>query len=303
MMAIRYELRHLRYFIAVAEELSFRGAANRLNLAQPALSRSIKQLEDILDLQLLERSSRQVRLTAQGQTFLEGAYQTLELLEETGRQAQRVFGGEVGHLHIGYTDFAITGRLPTILDAFRKAYPSIQLQLSHGFTYQQIESLAASKLDFGFVTGPVGEHDLDSVTVQRDRLVAVVSSQHPLAPRASVRLEELREEPFVMGLATGWRHFHLHLQSICLRRGFLPRVVQEAYNSEGIFGFIEANLGITVHVESMRNYYRKGTVILELDDVDEEIPTDMVWLRGAVTPVQQQFIDFIRQHFVDNAQE
>ncbi len=303
MMAVRYELRHLKYFIAVAEELSFRGAANRLNLAQPALSRSIKQLEELLGLQLLERSSRRVRLTRSGQTFLQGAYQALELLEETGRQAHRVFSGEVGQLRIGYTDFAITGRLPAILDAFRNAYPTIQLELLHGFTYQQINDLKEHKLDFGFVTGPVGERELETVTVQRDGLVAVVSSQHPLAGRSSVALKELKDEPFVMGLATGWRHFHLHLMAICLRRGFQPRVVQEAYNSEGIFGFIEANLGITAHVESVRNYYRKGTAILDLDDVDERIPTDMAWVRGDVTPVQQQFIDFIRQHFLDNDQE
>ncbi|WP_116474934.1 LysR family transcriptional regulator [Zobellella maritima] len=299
-MTVRYEIRHLKHFIAVAEELNFRRAAERLNLAQPALSRSVQQLEGVLGFELLNRTSRQVSLTKPGQIFLQGAYRALSLLEETNEQAQRALKGEAGKLCIGFTDFAITGRLPAILDAFRSAYPDIKLELTHGFTYRQVEDVKEGKLDFGFVTSPIGERELDGITVQKDRLVAVVPSQHPLAARSSIYLKELSEEPFVMGLATGWQHFHLHVQAICLGRGFQPRVIQEAYNSEGIFGFIEANMGVTLHVECVRNYYRKGTTILDLEDVEEQILTEMIWLRGDKTPIQQQFIRFIQQHFSED---
>lgn len=296
-MGLRYELRHLKGFIAVAEELNFHRAAERLNVAQPALSRTIKQLEDFLGLRLLVRSSRRVSLTEEGRTFLEGAYQAIRLLEEAGRNARRSLEGEVGRLRIGYTDFAITGCLPQILEAFRNNHPGVQLELVHGFTYRQIEQLHEHQLDCAFVTGPVGDHDLSSIPVQLDRLVAIVSNRHPLSRLDSVCLEALRDEPFVMGEREGWRHFHRHVQAICLRRGFQPRVIQEAYNSEGIFGFIEANLGVTLHAECVRNYYRKGTRILSLQDVEERIPTEMAWLPKDVTPVQQCFIQFIRtQH-------
>lgn len=295
-MPIRYEIRHLRHFIAVAEELNFSLAADRLSLAQPALSRSIKQLEDQLELQLLVRSSRQVTITDEGKLFLQGAYQVLELLEETHRKVQIAARGEAGYLRIGYTNFAIIGTLPTILNAFRVAYPAIKLDIVHKFTSQQIEDIKNKKLDFAFVTGPIQEESLDSMTVQRDKLVAIVSNQHPLATRASVGLKELANEPFVMGFVKGWNYFYLHVQTICMRRGFLPKIVQEAYDSESIFGFIEANMGITLHIECARNYYRKGVTVLDIDDVEERILTDIIWLRGQETPAQRKFIDFVREY-------
>lgn len=295
-MPIRYEIRHLRHFIAVAEALNFSLAAEKLNIAQPALSRSIKNLEDLLGLQLLIRSSRHVKLTGEGRLFLHGAYKALELLEDTNRKAHMVAQGEAGHLNISYTNFAILGRLPAILNAFRNCYPNIKLDIIHNFTARQIEDVRDRKVDFGFVTSPTGEEGIRSLTVQKDRLVAIVSSLHPLAVCSSIRLKELMNEPFVMGLVKDWNYFHAHVQTICLRRGFLPNIVQESYDSEGIFGFVEANMGVTLHIESVRNHYRNGTVVLHLDDVDEMILTDMIWMPENETPAQRSFIDFVSKY-------
>lgn len=295
-MPIRYEIRHLRHFIAVAEELNFSVAAEKSNIAQPALSRSIKQLEDLLGLQLLVRTSRHVKMTNQGRTFLRGAYKALELLQETHDKAQMVSQGEAGHLRIGYTNFAIVGRLPSLLNSFRNTYPNIKVDIIHNFTARQIEDVKDRKIDFGFITGPATDRDIKSLAVQKDRLVAIVSSRHPLAVLPSVQLKELMHEPFIMGLVKDWNYFHSHIQSICQRRGFLPNIVQEAYDSEGIFGFVEANMGITLHIESVRNNYRKGTEVVNLEDVEEMIPTDMIWLRQGETPVQRTFIEFVRRY-------
>lgn len=295
-MSIRYDIRHLRHFIAVVDTLNFSQAAGKLNIAQPALSRSIKQLEDLLGFQLLIRTSRHVRVTDQGRLFLDGAIKALELLEETGKKARMVDQGKVGHLRISYTNFAIIGRLPSILNAFRIAYPKITIELVHEFSSKQIANIKEKKTDFGFITGPIDEDEIKSVTVQQDRLVAMVSRLHPLACCSPIKLIELMHEQFIMGLAKDWSQFHLHVQTICSRRGFRPNIFQEAYDSEGIFGFVEANMGVTLHIESVRNVHRKGTVILSLEDVEERILTDMIWLPKEETPAQTKFMEFVSQY-------
>lgn len=302
-MTSKYELRHLRHFITVAEELNFRRAAKILNLAQPPLSRSIQQLEDYLGFSLFNRTSRKVQLTAEGEIFLEGAYFAIKSLQATENKVKKYIAGEQGEIFLGYTDFATIGLFPTIINQFRNAFPHIQLNMQHNVTYRQIELISERELDFGFVTGPISGPNLNTITVQRDRLIAVISEEHHLASRKSVSITELKNENFIMGEETGWKHFYRHIQAICLSRGFQPKVAQEACNTEGIFGFITANMGITLHVSSLSNYYRKGTVIIEIDDVDETIPTQVVWNEDELKPTSLQFIAFINDNFNLDTQE
>lgn len=298
---MNYEFRHIRYFIAVAEELHFRRAAERLFIAQPALSRAIQQLEDLLGVKLLSRSNRRVTLTEAGKVFLEGCRQTVRSVEQVTNSTQKVAVGDQGHLTIGYTDFAISGILPEIVDQFRKEFPEVTLCIQHGFTKQQLVALEDDTIDFGFITGPIAGKHLSHLTVQSDRFVVVLSENHPLAKLKEVPITELINESFVMGNVNGWKHFRRHFDALCLTAGFEPYVTQEAYNTEGILGFIAANIGITIHLECLRNYYRKGVVIRALKGIDNRVLTEATWVNGRVNPLKQKFINFLTEFVSDSS--
>ena len=287
------EVRQMRYFVAVAEELSFRRAGERLNLAQPALSRAIRQLEESLGTRLLERTSRRVELTDTGRVFLEGCRRSLGSVEKMLDDTRRVHAGEIGQLAIGYTDFAISGVLPEIMQAFRQRFPDITVDLAHMVTARQLEALARGDIQVGFMTGPVAEPGLEHVVVQNERLVVILSDNHPLAARAAIPIVRLAGEPFVMGQAAHWGHFLSHVTMVCQTAGFTPRVVQEAYNSEGIFGLIAADMGLTLHTECAVNYHRRGLTIRPLRGNDHRVPTAAAWRAARDSQALRHFIGFL----------
>ena len=292
---MRYELRHLRYFIAVAEELHFRRAATRLNIAQPALSRAIRHLEAEMGVRLFERSNRQVALTPAGALLLESAREILSGLETAVLRARKAEAGEIGTITVSYTDFGISGALPPIIQRFRERYPDITVEMTHGFTYHQLEEIESHRLDFGFLTGPVARPDFGTVTVQTDRFVAVLHEGHPLAREAEIELRDLAGEPFILGAADTWKHYLDHLYRLCRSAGFEPRIVQTAFNSEGIFGLIACRMGITLYASCAENYIRKELVVRPLKDCDETIPTLAVWNKASVTPIKQRFIEMLAE--------
>ncbi|ALM53195.1 LysR family transcriptional regulator [Halomonas huangheensis] len=288
---MRIEIRHLRALITVAECLHFRRAAERLNVAQPALSRTIAQLEEAVGETLFQRNNRHVQLTEPGRVMLEESRQILGHLDDAVLKTQRAGRGEIGRLAIGYTDFAITGRLPALLDDFRHWRADIDFDLHFGSTAQQLQDLQDKRLDFGFITGPNLTPGLVSRPIQRDFFIAAVSETHPLAQRDSIRLEELAHEPFIVGNMQMWRHFRRKLDEICARAGFQPNVAQETFNSETIFGFVACNFGVTVHLECASNYVRKGVKILPLSNVSDSLVTEVAWRDGSLSPVQRSFLD------------
>ena len=289
-------MRHIRYFTAVAEELHFRRAAERLNIAQPALSRAIAHLETQIGVRLLERTNRQVSLTPAGDIFLKGCRSALSSLTVTIDQARKAQLGESGHLVIGYTDFAISGELPQILQGFLARFPDVTIEPTHGFTSDQLAGLEAGTLDFGFLTGPTEQNGIASRTVQVDRLVVVLYESHPLALSETISIHDLAEERFVLGMPEGWMHFHNHLDALCQTAGFEPNVVQRAFNSEGIFGLIACRMGITILGECAQNYIRKGLVIRPLADSTAIVPTEAAWSTGMLTPVKRKFISFVEEY-------
>ena len=290
---MRFGIRHIRHFTAVAEELHFRRAAERLNMAQPALSRSIKHLEGQIGLQLLERTNRSVSLTKAGEVFLDGCRRMLDTMEGAVLQARKASIGEVGHLVIGYTDFAISGALPQILQDFRQRFPGITVEPIHNVTMRQLEGLESGRLDFGFITGPFERPGYRSVAVQDDAYVAILYEGHPLAKKPEIALAELADEPFVLGSPQDWQHFHDHLNRLCRAAGFVPKMVQQAYNSEGIFGLISCEMGITVHTECAYNYVRKGLAVRPISGLDETLTTLAVWQDNEISPARKVFADFL----------
>src|SRR4051795_5181142 len=188
------ELRHLRYFVAVAEELHFRRAAERLHMSQPPLSQQIRQLEEEVGAQLLLRNQHRVELTASGAAFLERAREILDAVEDAARQARRVQRGEVGRLAVGFVGSAMYSFVPELLRAFREHAPDIALRLHERGTTEQLRQLDDGRLDVGFLRTPGRWPGLSFETVLEEQVVVAMPDVHPLAQRPIVRLSDLTGE-------------------------------------------------------------------------------------------------------------
>lgn len=292
---MKFGLRHIRYFTAVAEELHFRRAAERLGIAQPALSRAIRNLEEELEVTLFDRSTRSVQITQAGETFLKGCRGVMNAVDHTVENTRRVHHGQIGTLRIGYTDMAIAGLLPRLLKDFQTQQPGLVLQPHHDVTTTQLNKLEEGELDVGFVTGPISRLGYDQCMIQSESFVCVIYEHHPLAKRSSIRLEELAHEVFVHGTSKDWEHFHAYLIPLCRRSGFVPRVVQEAFNSAGILGLVACGMGVTILTESVRGSAGSGLIVIPLEDVSEQLQTVAIWKAETSDRATGLFIDFLRR--------
>lgn len=275
----------MEQFLAVADKGSFRGAARVLNIAQPAVSRNVHNLEASLGVLLLIRSRQGVTLTPAGVTLAEGARTLRNEIKDLARRTLLAERGEIGELRIGYTDFAIAGMLPVIVKLFRARYPEVVLRFVPLVTSEQIEALQLGEIDVGMLTGPVQADGLESQLVQSNRLVCLVPETHPLATRESAQVAELANEKFVLGEHRGWAHFLAHISTLCLKHGFLPNVVQEAKDSTAIVGLVAAGIGITLTIERNAMGSSNGVHSLALSDSDCVIETLIVRRAGRANPL------------------
>ncbi len=287
-------LQQFRYFVALGEELHFRRAAERLNLSQPALTRSIQQLEHAVGLELVKRDNRNVSLTPAGEEYLKGLRSILSIFESATVRARRVALGEAGAVRISYTDIAVAGILPTVVRSFRAAHPNIAIEANHGCTQAQIDDLETGKLDVGFFTGPWSRDGYSTWVVQQDAFVAVLPAQHRLANTPVLRLADLADEPFVLGEPRFWTHYHVHLNRLCREAGFEPKVVQYASNNEGILGLVACGMGVTVQAESIRTYGRSNVVMRYLENETAEVSTIAAWRDEPMDAVTQRLIAHVK---------
>jgi DNA-binding transcriptional LysR family regulator len=242
------ELRHLRYFVAVAEELHFTRAALRLNMAQPPLSQQIRALEDELGVQLFERTRRSVALTDAGRALLVRAHEVLSVTQSLAQELQRVARGEVGLLRIGFSStLPLTKVLRDVVADHRRSHPDVALNLREMHSQLQFDSLRRGELDVGLVRYNERAPDgIRLVLLRRDPLRLVVPAAHRFARRASVAVDECRDEAFIgfpgdAGTGTGPL-----LKRLCAQAGFEPRIAQEAREATTQIGLVAAGLGIAV---------------------------------------------------------
>ena len=240
------ELRHLRYFVAVAEELHFGRAALRLHLAQPPLSQQIRKLEDILGHTLFTRTSRSVRLTSAGEVFLERARRTLRNVQEDLDEARSIGRGEVGFLRVGFIGSSMLTPLPAMLGRYRRQYPNVHLQLSENFTANLIQSLTKTTLDAAFLRDGDPTDGLTIEPLFSEPFVAVLPSNHPIAKRKIISAANLRDEPFVFFAPAAGALAYQKTISLCEEHGFRPRVVQEAPQWLTILRLVGAGLGVSI---------------------------------------------------------
>ncbi|HEX8957749.1 MAG TPA: LysR family transcriptional regulator [Burkholderiaceae bacterium] len=287
------ELRHLRYFVAVAEELHFTRAAQRLHLGQPPLSAQIQALEREVGAQLLVRTKRSVRLTDAGKLFLEDARRILALSDLAGENARRASRGEIGELRIGFTSsMPFSEILPRVVNQYRKRYPQVNLSLQEMATMRQIEAIANRVLDVGFIRTPEFEVDaaVELTTLRHDPLVFVLPTSHRLARRKTVAIEDLDGEPFVVYSRDVGTGLHTQVMRLCRQAGFELTIGQEAREASTIIGLVAAGCGISVLPESFQCIKMSGVCYRLITDESATTALLLARRKGESSPLVDQFL-------------
>jgi len=252
------ELRHLRYFLVVAEELHFSRAAERLDIAQPPLSQMIRRLEYELGVALFHRTKRRVSLTDAGVVFREGAKRTLAQAEHAISSARRASKGELGRLLVGFIGSATYSVLPSIVRRFREQYPDVDLHLQELSTMQQVRALRDGNLQVGFLRPFDPDPLLKSKVVLREPLVVALPERHRLSRQVKIPMRTLANEPFILFPRVLAPELHDQIISLCQQARFSPHVVQEAMQLPTIVSLVAAGIGVAVIPASLQNLGRVG---------------------------------------------
>ena len=286
------ELRHLRYFVTLAEELHFGRAAEKLHISQPPLSMQIRALEGELGVMLFNRTQRHVALTQAGHALLQEARQILARVEQAVLITRRAGRGEIGELAVGFISVADYNVLPVVLREFRRKFPLVNLTLREATTDAQIRDLIAGRLDVGFLLPPVTEAALESVSILREPLIAALPEKHPLAKKAGkLALEKLKDEPFILFPRTNAPGLYDDVVSCCKAAGFSPRVEQEAIQMQTIISLVSAELGVALIPASLTNLRRTGVIYKPLKQQTPLTEIHLAWRRGDELPALRVFVD------------
>jgi len=290
--ASMFDLSQLRCFVAVAEELHFGHAAARLNMTQPPLSRQIQVLEHIVDAALLERSSRAVRLTAAGRSFLPEAKRILKLAETAAQTARRIAMGKTGSLKIGFTAAAAYGFLPDLIAALRTRLPDVDLSLKEMVSADQLEALSTGQLDVGLLRPPIARSEMMTRRVVAEALLAAVPTGHPLEASDSVSIKAFDGEPFVMYSPFESRYFHDLLVAQFSRANILPRYVQHLGQIHSILAMVRAGLGAAIVPAAAANLNFSGVTLKPLMlRFPASVELLMVWRRDSDNPMTGSLVD------------
>jgi DNA-binding transcriptional LysR family regulator len=258
------ELRHLRYFLAVADTLHFGKAAQRLGIAQPPLSQQIRRLEELLGHRLFDRTTRGVKLTLAGQLLAERARSTLEKVQDDLEQVGRLGRGEEGTLNVGFSGSVMFTNLPAAIGSYRRGYPKVELRLRELHTSALIAALLDGTLDLAFLRDGDPTEGVEMSSVVKERYVAVLSERHPLARKQSLRISDLKDQPFVLfARRMGPLAFDRTI-ACCERGGLRPNIVQDAPQWPTLVSLVAAGLGVSLAPACVANVAVRGAVYREV---------------------------------------
>ncbi|MDE3195110.1 MAG: LysR family transcriptional regulator [Acidobacteriota bacterium] len=292
------EIRQLRYFLAVAEDLHFTCAAERLHVAQPALSLQIRQLEEEIGAKLLERTNRRVALTAAGEAFRARAALVVEQANRALVEASQIGRGEAGVVSIGFVSSAVCGVLPEILRRFRESVPAAGVELDELEPSEQLERIRQYRLDIGLMHAVLHEREFDSVTIARDRLVAAIPEKHPCARRRRIALRDLAGDAFFIPKQHAHSGFHELVLAACDGAGFTPARIQPTRLLQTAVALVAGGLGVTLVPESFEsNLSVKGVVYRHLAGVSPVAQLIAVWSRENRSPLVARLVAELRRRF------
>jgi DNA-binding transcriptional LysR family regulator len=288
------DLRHLRYFLAVAETLHFSKAAQLLGIAQPPLSQQIKRLEQLLGHRLFDRTTRGVKLTLAGQLLAERARGTIEKVQDDLAQVRRLGRGEEGTLTVGFSGSVMFTDLPAAIGTYRRRYPKVELRLRESNTSAQISALLMGTLDLAFLRDGDATEGIEISTLFEERYVAVLPVGHALAGKRSLHVRDLRNEPFILfARRMGPLAFDRTI-ACCEQNGFRPNIVQDAPQWPTLVRLVAAGLGVSLAPGCVANVAIPGAVYREVRAACRTT-VDLGVKAGSASTLAGNFIEIARE--------
>ncbi|MDB5608456.1 MAG: hypothetical protein JWP25_5356 [Bradyrhizobium sp.] len=292
------ELRRFKYMAVLAEELHFGRAAERLGIAQPALTQQIQALERDLGVQLFLRTKRSVRLTVAGRVTLGEAIRTLQQADRTALVARQAGRGQLGHIEIGFVGSGIfSGVLAKAIFHFREANPMVELRLNELGILQQLNDVGSGRLDLGIVRLPIKSLPLDVgiSTLYREPIILAVPARHPLARRKQITLTALKDEPFVAMQIQEGVGFNAQVAEICATGGLSPQVTQRAGQFVALAGMVAGGLGIAFVPGSLRHLQIPDVVYRPLSEITEQSDLAVIFRKSERAPAVVAFLEHMRK--------
>jgi DNA-binding transcriptional LysR family regulator len=295
------DFRLFESFVAVAEELHFGRAAERLNISQPPLSKQIQQLEARMGVKLLDRSNRRVELTEAGCVFLEEARAVLRRSGQAVELARRAERGETGRIAVGFIDAAAYSMVPEVVKRFLDLYPEVELSLVERRIPDQVRAVVERRLDVGFIHPPVAHPALAVESVLVEPLIVALPAGHRLAATAEVALSELAGEPLIQFPRTINPPLYDEVVALCRASGFEPRIVREASPKQTIIALVSVGLGVSLLPACMEKLKRGGVAYRPIRGANLAIDTSVIYRRSDASPVLKAFLEVVREAAVELA--
>jgi len=267
----------LKNFVTLADTLHFTKASEQVFMAQPALSRQIKQLEQSIGAELFKRDKRNVSLTKAGAYFKQAAQQTLDQLNYAISRTKQIHNGEAGEIKIGYTHSIVQTILPGIIKEIRAQFPDVKTILREMNNNEQYRDLTEQKIDIGFATNPIVPENLKSKVFFEDVFVVVLPENHPLLKAKHFELSALASEPFILPHQVDGSDYVYIVESICLDAGFFPNVVHHTSSVSSALKLVEAGLGITIEPKGSMSGQNLAIRYIELNKISQKVQSTILW--------------------------
>ena len=292
-MSSHIELRHLTYFLAVAEELHFRKAAEKLFISQPGLSRQIKQMETLLQAELFVRDKKKVALTPAGHFLKKEAEELFKRLKETKRQLQLIGDGDTGEIRIGFLGSAMQDVIPSLLLKLRDKFPKIKTSLQELSNMNQVDAVLKDTLDIGFVRLARVPAELHMQTVYEDTFSLVLPESYPMLTREYDGMGRFSMDDFILFSQDYSPYYYETIMSICSDAGFVPKVSHKSVHAQTIFKLVENNLGIAIVPTALQYGFQMRVKFVELKNIRQRALLSVIWKKENRNPVLQNCIDLL----------
>ncbi|WP_282112704.1 LysR family transcriptional regulator [Maribacter stanieri] len=292
-MSNQIELRHLTYFLAVAQELHFRKAAEKLFISQPGLSRQIKQMEDILETQLFERNKKKVALTPAGHYLKTEVEYIFNHLEKVERQLKLVGDGNSGELRIGFLGSAMQQVIPQLLLQIKENYPKVKTSLEELSNFAQVDGVLNDQLDMGFVRVSRVPSTLEMKTVFTDTFSLVLPERYPILTREFEGMHQFANDDFILFSQAYSPLYYETIMSICKDAGFAPKISHKSVHAHTIFKLVENHMGIAIVPTSLQNGFQMRVKFIELKNIPQRAELSVIWKKEHTNPVLKNCMELL----------
>jgi len=293
-MSYQLELRHIRYFLAVAKDLHFRKAAEKLFISQPGLSRQIKQLEEDTKLQLFDRHNRKVTLTPTGEYLNTELTKVIHNLDAIFSQAKLIEQGIEGELKMGYVGSAIHSAIPKLLIKIRDKFPSIIFDLKEMDNQKQIEAISKQEIDFGFVRYDRLPKNINKKAIYEDTFSIVLPASHPMTQRKFRDLSQLKDERFILFDASYSESYYEKVMQIFEDSDCSPTISHKTVHANTIYSLVENNFGVSIVPTSLKHGYDRAIKFIELKKIAQRTNLQVIWNKENLSPMVKNIVDIVK---------